>query len=70
VDVLEIDRMFIVDLPENGAIADSVITLARNLGLRVIAEGVENERSTRGFEPRAVTRRPATCSARPSRRSG
>jgi EAL domain-containing protein (putative c-di-GMP-specific phosphodiesterase class I) len=44
VDVLKIDRMFIDELPENAAIADSVITLARNLGLRVIAEGVENPR--------------------------
>jgi diguanylate cyclase (GGDEF)-like protein/PAS domain S-box-containing protein len=44
VDVLKIDRMFIDELPENDAIAESVIGLARNLGLRVIAEGVENER--------------------------
>jgi EAL domain-containing protein (putative c-di-GMP-specific phosphodiesterase class I) len=44
VDVLKIDRMFIDELPENAAIADSIIGLARNLGLRVIAEGVENQR--------------------------
>jgi EAL domain-containing protein (putative c-di-GMP-specific phosphodiesterase class I) len=43
VDVLKIDRMFIDELPDNDAIADSVIGLARNLGLRVIAEGVENQ---------------------------
>ena len=43
VDVLKIDRMFINELPNNDAIADSVITLAHNLGLRVIAEGVENQ---------------------------
>jgi EAL domain-containing protein (putative c-di-GMP-specific phosphodiesterase class I) len=44
VDVLKIDRTFVNELPENAAITDSIITLARNLGLRVIAEGVENER--------------------------
>jgi diguanylate cyclase (GGDEF)-like protein/PAS domain S-box-containing protein len=43
VDVLKLDRMFIAELPENSAIADSVITLARNLGVIVIAEGVEND---------------------------
>jgi len=42
VDVLKLDRMFIAELPENSAIAHSVITLARNLGVIVIAEGVEN----------------------------
>jgi diguanylate cyclase (GGDEF)-like protein/PAS domain S-box-containing protein len=44
VDVLKIDRMFIDELPESNAIANSVIDLARNLGLRVIAEGVETQR--------------------------
>ncbi len=43
VDVLKIDRMFINELPENDAIAGTVINLARNLGLHVIAEGVENQ---------------------------
>jgi len=44
VDVLKIDRTFVNELPDNAAITDSIITLGRNLGLRVIAEGVENER--------------------------
>jgi diguanylate cyclase (GGDEF)-like protein/PAS domain S-box-containing protein len=43
VDVLKIDRMFIDELPEKDAIAGSVINLARNLGLHVVAEGVENQ---------------------------
>ncbi len=53
VDVLKIDRMFIDELPENDAIADSVIGLARNLGLRVIAEGVENQRQYAWLEQSA-----------------
>jgi diguanylate cyclase (GGDEF)-like protein/PAS domain S-box-containing protein len=44
VDVLKIDRTFVNELPGNAAITDSIITLGRNLGLRVIAEGVETER--------------------------
>jgi EAL domain-containing protein (putative c-di-GMP-specific phosphodiesterase class I) len=43
VDVLKIDRTFVADLPKTGAIAETIITLAANLGLRVIAEGVEHE---------------------------
>ena len=44
VDVLKVDRSFIVALPDDAAIAASIITLARNLDMRVIAEGVENAR--------------------------
>jgi diguanylate cyclase (GGDEF)-like protein len=43
VDVLKIDRTFVADLHKTGAIAKTIITLAANLGLRVIAEGVEHE---------------------------
>ncbi len=44
IDVLKIDRSFIMDLENqahNAAIADTIITLARNLNLKVVAEGVE-----------------------------
>ena len=44
VDVLKIDRTFIAELHKTGAIAKTIITLGANLGLRVIAEGVEHER--------------------------
>ncbi len=43
---LKIDRSFIKDLPRNEndrAVASAVISLGRQLNLRVIAEGVENE---------------------------
>jgi diguanylate cyclase (GGDEF)-like protein len=44
IEKLKIDRSFIKDLPndeEDGTIAKSIISLARNLKLSVIAEGVE-----------------------------
>lgn len=46
VDVLKIDRSFIMDLqPEksNSAIIRSILALADNFNLRVVAEGIEND---------------------------
>jgi EAL domain-containing protein (putative c-di-GMP-specific phosphodiesterase class I) len=45
-DAIKIDRSFIEGLgiePERSAIVEAIIGLARALGLRAIAEGVENE---------------------------
>lgn len=45
VDVLKIDRSFVKDLPEDGdsaAIVKSMVSLGHNLGLKVVAEGVES----------------------------
>jgi len=45
VDTLNIDKSFIdnlVDSPQSQAIAKSIINLAANLGLGVVAEGIEN----------------------------
>ena len=43
--VLKIDRAFVKDIPEHdsGAIAQLIVSLGKNLGLKTIAEGVETE---------------------------
>jgi len=46
IDKLKIDRTFVRDVPGDGdasAITGAVVDLARNLGITVMAEGVENE---------------------------
>jgi diguanylate cyclase (GGDEF)-like protein/PAS domain S-box-containing protein len=46
VDVLKIDRSFVSDLPNNQAhllVVQTAITLARSLGMKTVAEGVETE---------------------------
>mgnify|MGYP002638774906 FL=1 len=45
IDYLKVDRSFLVDIPVNRGnvtISSSIIGLAKNLGLKVVAEGVEN----------------------------
>ncbi len=56
VDVLKIDRTFILDLavdPTQQGIVSAIVELAKQLGLHVVAEGVEDEAQIellRGFE--------------------
>jgi diguanylate cyclase (GGDEF)-like protein/PAS domain S-box-containing protein len=43
-DMLKIDKFFIKELEQDTAIVRTVVDLAHNLGMEVVAEGVENER--------------------------
>jgi diguanylate cyclase (GGDEF)-like protein/PAS domain S-box-containing protein len=43
-DMLKIDKFFIKELEQDTAIVRTVVELAHILGMRVVAEGVENER--------------------------
>ena len=46
IDTLKIDQSFVADLdsPDGAAIVDAILALANTLNLRVIAEGIENEK--------------------------
>lgn len=47
VDVVKIDRAFVIGIPDNhedSAVVDAIAGLTRGLKLRLLAEGVENER--------------------------
>jgi diguanylate cyclase len=43
VDVLKMDRQFVADLPDAGALAQTIVGLANALEVELIAEGIETE---------------------------
>ena len=44
ITTMKIDRCFVSDLPEESAIASTILILGQQLGLKIVAEGIENER--------------------------
>ena len=50
IDTIKIDRYFIYDIPKNSqniTLANTIVTMAHNLGKEVLAEGVETEEQAR-----------------------
>lgn len=43
VDVLKIDKLFVEGLPDDNRMVTAIISLARSLDLKIVAEGVEND---------------------------
>lgn len=68
IDALKIDRSFVKDLPEShddAAIATSVIAMAKSLGMKTVAEGVENERQAMFLKSRGCDEVQGFLYARP-----
>ncbi|ABL99172.1 bifunctional diguanylate cyclase/phosphodiesterase [Shewanella amazonensis] len=43
ITTMKIDRCFVTDLPNDSAIASTILMLGKQLDLRIVAEGIENE---------------------------
>ena len=68
IDALKIDQSFVRQIttaPDETTIVTAVISMGRSLNLRVVAEGVETQKSWHFFRPTIATRHRATISAGP-----
>jgi diguanylate cyclase (GGDEF)-like protein len=48
VEILKIDQSFVFqmfDTPQNAALVEAIVRMAKSLGLKIVAEGVENQRA-------------------------
>lgn len=71
VDELKIDRLFVADLGEGGregseVVVQAMVDLAHSFGLRVVAEGVEDEQTARTLARLGVDRAQGFLWARPA----
>jgi len=71
VDELKIDRLFVADLAEGGragseVVVQAMVDLAHSFGLRVVAEGVEDEETARTLAGLGVDRAQGFLWARPA----
>ena len=63
VSEIKIDKSFVLNMaedPDDASIVDSIIDLGKNLGLRVVAEGVESEAAWHALAERGATAPRAT----------
>ncbi|MGS0680564.1 putative bifunctional diguanylate cyclase/phosphodiesterase [Shewanella sp. 125m-7] len=52
ITTMKIDRCFVSDLPEESAIASTILMLGKQLNLNIVAEGIENEQQLQWLQER------------------
>ncbi|ABZ77690.1 diguanylate cyclase/phosphodiesterase [Shewanella halifaxensis HAW-EB4] len=52
ITTMKIDRCFVSDLPEESAIASTILMLGKQLNLNIVAEGIENEQQLSWLQER------------------
>ena len=52
ITTMKIDRCFVSDLPQESAIASTILMLGKQLNLKIVAEGIENEAQLKWLKER------------------
>ena len=52
ITTMKIDRCFVSDLPKESAIASTILMLGKQLNLKIVAEGIENEAQLKWLQER------------------